>query len=207
MDPAPFGDAPVRAELLVEVAEDETFKRVLATASAPVLAESDWACRVLVAELQPAREYWYRFIDATGAGSRVGRTLTAPTDDDPRPVRFAFISCQNICEGAQNAWRRMICEDRRAVPEARLGFVLHLGDFVYEVVEYPEDNPSGKRYDRRVRYPVRYPHGIRVLGSLHAFDGNSHTASTVTARVTANLDGNCGKCCAPCGKCRQQKTA
>ncbi len=28
-------------------------------------------------------------------------------------------------------------EDERAVPAEQLGFVLHLGDFIYEVVEYP----------------------------------------------------------------------
>ena len=30
-----------------------------------------------------------------GNGSRIGRTLTAPAPDDPRPSRFAFVSCQN----------------------------------------------------------------------------------------------------------------
>ena len=32
--------------------------------------------------------------------SRVGRTLTAPTDTDERPVRFAFVSCQDVTNGA-----------------------------------------------------------------------------------------------------------
>jgi alkaline phosphatase D len=76
------------------------------------------------------------------------------------------VSCQNVCEGAQNAYRRMIFEDERARPEDQLAFVLHLGDFVYEVVEYPEDRPEGKRYDRRLRHPVKYPQGDKVL-SFH----------------------------------------
>ncbi len=62
----------------------------------------------------PARVYWYRFTDAEGNGSRIGRTITAPADDDPRPVSFAFVSCQNINEGFQHAYRRMIYEDERA---------------------------------------------------------------------------------------------
>ena len=37
----------------------------------------------------------------------------------------------------------MIWEDERRQREDQLGFVLHLGDFVYEVVWYPEDRPQG----------------------------------------------------------------
>jgi alkaline phosphatase D len=77
-------------------------------------------------------------------------------------VRFAFVSCQNICEGAQNAYRRMLFEDERASPDDQLAFVLHLGDFVYEVVQYPEDVPGGHRYDRRLRDVIRYPDGDAI---------------------------------------------
>ncbi|HYX46023.1 MAG TPA: PhoD-like phosphatase N-terminal domain-containing protein, partial [Sphingomicrobium sp.] len=76
--------------LTAEVAEDEAFRRVIARTSAPVSAESDWTTRVLVGGLKPSRTYWYRFTDAQGNGSRIGRTRTAPTPDDPRPVNFAF---------------------------------------------------------------------------------------------------------------------
>jgi hypothetical protein len=56
----------------------------------------------------------------------------------------------------------MIFEDERAAAEDQLAFVLHLGDFVYEVVQYPEDVPSGHRYDRRLRDAVRYPQGEKI---------------------------------------------
>jgi alkaline phosphatase D len=69
-----------------------------------------------------------------------------------------------VCEGAQNAYRRMAFEDERAAPAEQLAFVLHLGDFVYEVVEYPEDRPGGQRYDRRLRYLVQYPTGEKIAG-------------------------------------------
>jgi alkaline phosphatase D len=62
------------APLNVEVAEDERFSRVVAATTAPVSAESDWTCRVLVGGLKPGRVYWYRFTDSEGFGSRVGRT-------------------------------------------------------------------------------------------------------------------------------------
>jgi alkaline phosphatase D len=148
-------------KLKVEVAEDELFTRVVATAAAPVSAASDWTCRVLVGALKPSRVYWYRFTDPEGFGSRIGRTITAPDVDDPRPVRFVFVSCQNANQGAQNAYRRMIFEDKHAPEADRIGFVLHLGDFIYEIVWYPEDRPQGM-YDRRLRDIVRYPHGEKI---------------------------------------------
>lgn len=156
----PDGLGTVHA-LNVEVAEDQSFRRVVATAHAPISKESDWTCRVLVGGLKPACIYWYRFTDRHGLGSRVGRTITAPAPSDARPVRFAFVSCQNANQGAQNAYRRMIFEDERAAAHDRLDFVLHLGDFIYEIVWYPEDRPQGM-YDRRLRDIVRYPHGEKI---------------------------------------------
>ena len=144
-----------RQLLTVEVAEDEGFRRVVADAPAPVFAASDWTTRVLVGGLKPARTYWYRFTDSAGNGSRVGRTRTAPEPGDTRPVNFAFVSCQDVNEGKLNAYRRMIFEDEHAVPAEQLGFVLHLGDFIYEVVQYPEEVKS--RYDRTIYEVARLP--------------------------------------------------
>jgi alkaline phosphatase D len=147
--------------LTVEIAEDQSFTQVVGVAEARISEVSDWTCRVLAGGLKPSRVYWYRFSDREGRGSRMGRTITAPTDKDSRPVRFAFVSCQNANQGAQNAYRRMIFEDERAAEEDRLGFVLHLGDFIYEIVWYPEDRPQGM-YDRRLRDIVRYEHGEKI---------------------------------------------
>jgi alkaline phosphatase D len=150
--------------LTVEVALDADFRRVVATARAPVLATADWTCRTLVGGLSPATIYWYRFSDDSGAGSRVGRTITAPRANDPRPARFAFVSCNSVNEGAQNAYRRMIWEDERAPDDRKLGFVLHLGDFIYEVVEYPDEVPH--RYSRTVYDLGRIP-DARKVGNFH----------------------------------------
>lgn len=148
-------------KLNAEVAEDAEFSRVVARAVTAVSAASDWTCRVLVGGLKANRVYWYRFTDDEGNGSRVGRTITAPEADDARPVRFVFVSCQNANQGAQNAYRKMIYEDEHAAEAERIGFVLHLGDFIYEIVWYPEDRPQGM-YDRRLRDVVRYPHGEKI---------------------------------------------
>ena len=145
----PFGDGE-RHMLTVEVAEDEHFRRVVAHAPAPVSAAADWTARVLVGGLKPSRVYWYRFTDADGNGSRVGRTITAPTTNDPRPVNFAFVSCQDVNEGKLNAYRRMIFEDERAAPREPARFRpaprrLHL---------------RGRRISRRSEDAVR-PHDLR----------------------------------------------
>lgn len=159
----PFGEGE-RHELTVEVALDPDFRGVVATARAPVLAAADWTCRALVGGLSPATVYWYRFTGDDGAGSRVGRTITAPRASDKRPVSFAFVSCNSVNEGAQNAYRRMIWEDERAPADRQLGFVLHLGDFIYEVVEYPEETPH--RYSRTV-YDLGHIPDARKVGNFY----------------------------------------
>jgi alkaline phosphatase D len=151
----------VASKLRVEIAADSGFRRVVATSEANLSADSDWTCRVLVGGLRPAHVYWYRFTDDHGFGSRVGRTITAPPEHDGRRVRFAFVSCQNVQQGASTAYRRMIWEDEQRSAADQIGFVLHLGDFVYEVVWYPEDRPQGV-YSRRLRDIVRYDHGEKI---------------------------------------------
>lgn len=159
----PF-DQDDRHELTVEVALDADFRSVVATARVPVLAAADWTCRALVGGLSPATVYWYRFTDENGAGSRIGRTITAPRANDKRPVRFAFVSCNTINEGAQNAYARMIWEDKRAPADRKLGFVLHLGDFIYEVVQYPDEVKT--RYARTI-YDIGKVPDARKIGNFH----------------------------------------
>ena len=153
-----------RQVLTVEVATDPAFRRVVAHAAAPVSVAADWTSRVLVGGLKPATNYWYRFTDADGNGSRIGRTITAPRSDDSRPINFAFVSCQSVNEGKLNAYRRMIFEDERAAPADQLDFVLHLGDFIYEVVAYPDEIKT--RFDRTVYEVARFADG-GVNGKFH----------------------------------------
>jgi len=159
----PFAEG-ARQMLTVEVAEDDAFRRVIAHARTPVSSAADWTARVLIGGLKPAHIYWYRFTDAEGNGSRVGRTITAPLPNDSRTVNFAFVSCQDVNEGKLNAYRRMIYEDERAPAAEQLGFVLHLGDFIYEVVEYPDEVKT--RYERTIYEVARIPDGHKV-GNFH----------------------------------------
>jgi alkaline phosphatase D len=58
----------------------------------------------------------------------------------------------------------MIYEDERASAAEQLDFVLHLGDFIYEVVEYPDEVKT--RYDRTIYEVARIPDGHKV-GKFH----------------------------------------
>ncbi len=158
---APDGAASTH-RLRVDVAADPGFSDIVARGDVAVTAATDWTCRFLAAGLSPAREYWYRFIDEAGNASRIGRTLTAPAEDDDRTVTFAFVSCQDVTQGAMNAYRRMLHEDAHRPRAEQLGFVLHLGDFIYELVWYPEERPNGMERGRRLRDIVRYPTGEKV---------------------------------------------
>ena len=147
--------------LTVEVAEDRSFRRVVAHAPAPVSAASDWTSRVLVGGLKPAHDLLVPLHRRRRERQpRRPHASPRPLPNDPRPVNFAFVSCQDVNEGKLNAYRRMIFEDERARPEDQLDFVLHLGDFIYEVVQYPEDGKP--RYDRNVYEVARIPDALKV---------------------------------------------
>ena len=53
-------------------------------------------------------------------------------------------------------------------------FVLHLGDFIYELVWYPEDRAT--YYDRKVREIVRYPQGEKIDDFHIPVDVNDYRA-------------------------------
>jgi alkaline phosphatase D len=148
-------------KLSVEIATSPDFNKILAGGTAMISADADWTCRFLATDLEPNRVYWYRFIDEHGFASRIGRTITAPKEDSDTPVRFTFVSCQCPNEAGLNAYRRMIFEDEARSEEQQLNFVLHLGDFIYEVTWYAEDNPDGNR-GRRIRNLYKFPQGRKV---------------------------------------------
>lgn len=148
------------ATLTLELAEDSDFQSVIASKRANVDKRSDWTCRVVVEGLKPSTHYFYRFTDGQGEGSRIGRTRTAPEETSSTLARFAFVSCQNANMGPLTPWRRMIFDDVAKHEQARIEFVLHLGDFVYETVWLPEDRPKGY-FDRKLRHIVDYPDGER----------------------------------------------
>ncbi len=96
--------------------------------------------------MEPDREYHYQF-RYRRAVSAVGRTRTLPAARScPAELRFAFVSCQDFASGYYPSYVDIAAQD--------LGFVLHLGDYVYEgdvddpaagTATHPSPNPPEPR--------------------------------------------------------------
>lgn len=119
-------------DLVVQVAEDEGFSRLVVERDVKAGPESDHTVRVLVDGLHPDSIYYYRFIAGSDVAPLTGRTRTAPEQSNRRPVRYAFLCCQNYEQGFYGALRRLVNDDIAAEPKDQIEFVLHLGDFIYE---------------------------------------------------------------------------
>jgi alkaline phosphatase D len=116
------GDEPVAVRW--EVADDESFARVVRRGSATARPAGAFSVHVEVSGLQPARWYFYRFM-AAGEVSPVGRTLTAPAARErPERLRFGLGSCQHFEHGFYAAHRHLMAED--------LDLMVFVGDYIYE---------------------------------------------------------------------------
>lgn len=126
-------------QLQLHVAKDDQFSSlVYVSSSFTVTSDSDHTLRVKVVGLSPRTTYFYRFVLLHDDGlftSQTGRTRTAPSVDDDRPVQFAFWSCQDFEDRYYNAWQRLLHLDED------LDFVLGLGDYIYEKVP---SSPTGQ---------------------------------------------------------------
>jgi len=120
-----------------EVAEDEGFGHIAAQGIATALPELAHSVHVDASGLRPGRWYWYRFL-LGDAASPVGRTRTAPADDEmPASLRLAFASCQHW-EFGQYAAHRHIADE---APD----LVAFLGDYIYEWGAYDLAHPPSPR--------------------------------------------------------------
>ncbi len=93
-----------------------------ATGEVEVPADSDGCVAVTVDGLLPATNYRYWF-EAEGARSPVGHTKTLPAEGTGR-FRMAVVCCADWSQGYFGVYR--------AVAEADVDLVLHVGDYIYE---------------------------------------------------------------------------
>lgn len=122
-----------------QVSTDERFRRVVRRGASQTDAERGFAVHVEVDDLEPSREYWYRF-SAGPFLSRVGRAVTAPRRGTmPSALAMSFVSCAQLEHGLFTAYRRL-AEDR---PD----LVLHLGDYQYEYTAGAYVAPGGNVRD------------------------------------------------------------
>lgn len=123
-------DQPIYLD--VQVSDTEDFATLLVERNVRADPASDHTIRIYLTGLKPDTVYYYRFIANGDMTPLVGRTRTAPPPDSLRPVRYAFLCCQNYEQGFYGALRRLVNDDIAAPEDERIEFVLHLGDFIYE---------------------------------------------------------------------------
>jgi alkaline phosphatase D len=104
--------------------EDETFSCGLRRGEFIAPPEHAHSVHVEIEGLPSGRTWYYRFI-AGDAVSPIGRTRTAPADDEPvQRLRIALASCQHYEQGWYAAHREIASRD--------LDLVLFVGDYIYE---------------------------------------------------------------------------
>ncbi len=111
------------AEAAWEIAEDESFERVVQRGRAGASLSNDFCIKVDVRGLAPGRRYYYRFLGARGA-SPTGVTQTAPAGE-VQSLRAALFSCANMPYGYFHAYAHAAARDD-------INIVLHAGDYIYE---------------------------------------------------------------------------
>ncbi len=114
--------------LILQVSTASDFSSVIVEFEATAEAAADGCLKVRVMGLSEDTTYYYRFLINNGdsiLSSRTGRTKTAPADDNPREIKFAYASCQDYIGRYYNNYLSLLAQDD-------LDFVVHLGDYIYE---------------------------------------------------------------------------
>ncbi len=114
-----------------EIAADRDFRYIIDSGSATACVDDDHTVHVDATGLQPGHRYYYRF-HALGQTSPTGHTRTLPLSNSSR-VRFAQASAARYNAGYFNAYGRIADRAERG----ELDFLLHLGDYIYELGNAP----------------------------------------------------------------------
>ena len=97
-------------EAVVQISRSPEFGELVLEEALTASPDTDHTMRILVRDLEPDTTYYYRFIAADGATSRLGRTWTAPPMDARRPVSIAFVLLSKL---AAQRTRRLPAADPR----------------------------------------------------------------------------------------------
>ena len=133
------------ARLDYQVSATPDFARVVSGGTVTVEAAHDWCVKPVAEGLTPGTTFYYRFVDARGRFSPVGRTRTLPNGHVERFTLGVF-SCANLPFGWFNAYAHAAARDD-------IDLMLHLGDYLYEYERgrYPA---AGAAMDGRMIEPA-----------------------------------------------------
>ena len=111
--------------------------------------DRDYTVKINLTDLEPDREYYFRFIAKVASGdigSPVGRTKTT-AESGADPVKLAVISCSNYPFGRFHVYRDI-------ANTADLDAVVHLGDYIYEYGVDGYGGSTGQELDRNHEPPL-----------------------------------------------------
>ena len=120
-------------DVQVEVAKDEDFQNMTISKNLVTSQEGNYIIRPYIDNLQPYTRYYFRFIAGKDT-SEVGRTITAPANNQVHAINLATIACQSYEQGFFGTLKTLIEEDKKRPDHEKIDVVIHLGDFIYEVV-------------------------------------------------------------------------
>jgi len=131
------------------VFEDAEMRNPVRYGQGYALPERDYTVKVNLTELEPDKDYYFRFVAKVASGdigSPVGRTkTTAASGTDP--VRLAVISCSNYPFGRFHVYRDI-------ANTSDLDAVVHLGDYIYEYGVDGYGGSTGQELDRNHEPPL-----------------------------------------------------
>ena len=107
-----------------QISTDPEFGRILADGTVTASEEHDFCVKPVAEGLQPGRWYYFRFRDARGQYSPVGRTRTLP-EGPTASFRLGLFSCANLPFGWFNAYGH-------AAARRDIDLMVHVGDYYYE---------------------------------------------------------------------------
>lgn len=137
-------DAEESVALRLQLARDPDFAEVVFEDTFTAERELDFTVRCFVDGLEPARTWYYRFIDPDDGTSRTGRTRTAPAPDADATLTAGLCSCQHYEEGLFSAYRRLVLDDAEAPADRKIDLVIHTGDYIYEGNERRQTDADGQ---------------------------------------------------------------
>lgn len=155
------------------VATDPDLSDVVASGTVAADSDADRTVHAEVDGLRPGSTYHYAF-EALGERSPIARTRTLPPPGADH-LRLAMVSCAKYAAGFFNGYGRIAERDD-------LDFVLHLGDYIYEVSNRPPasetvgpdigrpylpDNECVDLHDYRARY-AHYHQDPDLMAMHHA---------------------------------------
>ena len=127
------GLQPSNIAVTLEIARDSAFTKERKCQQVSATADHDFVIRHFFDQLHPYTRYYYRFIAGRDT-SRLGRTITAPDTTTHQPVRLATLACQSYEQGFFGTLKTLIETDKNRPEKEQLDVIIHLGDFIYEVV-------------------------------------------------------------------------